>query len=158
MDIKSKDRLPKICNVPATSSGPPRLLFLLQKLTVLMRQTKQAVCAIKQSILLRCLWFGLTYLISMDSTCIIDVYGLDFIISHPCIQLILFGVSQLDSLISFFCVMSMGWTNLHHIYGFTSNYLTSMGMTDCGCMLSILYLWKDSTHLFVVYGFDSPIS
>ncbi len=32
------------------------LLFLLQPLTVLMKQTKQAVCAIKQSILLRCLW------------------------------------------------------------------------------------------------------
>ncbi len=30
--------------------------FLLQPLTVLMKQTRQAVCAIKQTILLRCVW------------------------------------------------------------------------------------------------------
>ncbi len=30
--------------------------FLMQTLTVLMKQTRQAVCAIKQSITLRCLW------------------------------------------------------------------------------------------------------
>ena len=30
--------------------------FLLRPLTVLMKQTRQAVCAIKQYILLRCLW------------------------------------------------------------------------------------------------------
>ena len=83
-----------------------------------MRQTRQAVCAIKQSILLRCLWFGLTYFISMDLTCIIDVYGLDFPISHPWIQLILFGVSQLDSLISFFvwCL----WVGLIYIISMDS--------------------------------------
>jgi hypothetical protein len=31
--------------------------FLLQPLTVLMKQTRQAVRAVKQSTLLRCLWF-----------------------------------------------------------------------------------------------------
>jgi hypothetical protein len=41
--------------VPATSACLPRLLFLLQPLTVLMKQTRQVVHAIKQSILLRCL-------------------------------------------------------------------------------------------------------
>jgi hypothetical protein len=39
--------------VPATSASLNRLLFLLRPLTVLM---KQAVRAVKQSILLRCLW------------------------------------------------------------------------------------------------------
>ncbi len=33
--------------------------FLLWPLTVLMKQTRQAVCTFKQSILLRCLWAGL---------------------------------------------------------------------------------------------------
>jgi hypothetical protein len=47
-----QNRWLKFCYVPATSAGLPRL-FLLQPLTVLMKQTKQAVCAIKQSILLR---------------------------------------------------------------------------------------------------------
>ncbi len=37
----------------------PKLLFLLQPLTVLMKQKRQAVRAIQQSILLRCLWPGL---------------------------------------------------------------------------------------------------
>jgi hypothetical protein len=41
--------------VPDTITGLPRLLFM-QPLTVLMRQTRQAVRAILQSILLRCLW------------------------------------------------------------------------------------------------------
>ncbi len=36
--------------------------FLLQPLTVLMKQTRQAVRAIRQSIIIRCLWFGLSYL------------------------------------------------------------------------------------------------
>ncbi len=61
IDIKSlQNRLLKVCYVPATSALLPRLLFLLQPLTVLMKQTRQAVCAIKQSILLRCLWFDPT--------------------------------------------------------------------------------------------------
>jgi hypothetical protein len=47
----------KVCYVPATSAGLPRLLFLLRPLTVLMKQTRQVVRAIGQSILLRCLWF-----------------------------------------------------------------------------------------------------
>jgi len=46
--------------VPATSVCLPGLLFLLQPFTVLMKQAKQAVRAIKQSILLRCLWVELS--------------------------------------------------------------------------------------------------
>ncbi len=42
--------------MPATSAGLPRLLFLLQPLTVLMKQTRQVVHTIDTSILLRCLW------------------------------------------------------------------------------------------------------
>jgi hypothetical protein len=41
--------------VPATSTSLNRLLFLLQPLTVLMKHKRQAVRAVKQSILLRCL-------------------------------------------------------------------------------------------------------
>jgi hypothetical protein len=56
IDIKSlQNRLLKVCYVPATSAGLNRLLFflfLLWPLTVLMKQTRQAVCAIKQSIYL----------------------------------------------------------------------------------------------------------
>jgi hypothetical protein len=51
---KDKNRLLKVCYVPATSASHPRL-FLLRPLTVLMKQTRQAVHAINQSILLRCL-------------------------------------------------------------------------------------------------------
>ena len=46
--------------MPTTSAGLNRLLFflfLLQLLTVLMKQKRQTVHAIQQSILLRCLWF-----------------------------------------------------------------------------------------------------
>ncbi len=58
--IKSlKNRLLKVCYVPATSAGLPRvsiffsfLFLLLRPLTVLMKQTRQAVCAIKQSMFL----------------------------------------------------------------------------------------------------------
>ena len=50
-----KNRLLKVCYVPATSASLPRLLFLLRPLTVLMKQTRQAVCILNQSILLRCL-------------------------------------------------------------------------------------------------------
>ncbi len=58
---KSLNRLLKVCYVLATSAGLKRLTFffffcLLWPLTVLMMQTRQAVRAIKQSILLRCLW------------------------------------------------------------------------------------------------------
>jgi len=53
IDIESlQNRLLKVCYVPATSAGLPRL-FLLGPL---MKQTRQAVRAIKQSVLLRCLW------------------------------------------------------------------------------------------------------
>ena len=45
--------------MPATSATSFKAFspFLLQPLTVLMKQTRQVVRAIKQSILLRCLWF-----------------------------------------------------------------------------------------------------
>jgi hypothetical protein len=56
IDIKRrKNRLLKFCYVPATSTAQNRLLFfflLLRPFTVLMRQTRQAVRAIKQSIFL----------------------------------------------------------------------------------------------------------
>jgi hypothetical protein len=60
IDIESlQNRLLKVCYVPAISTHLPRLLFtyfLLQPLTALMKQTRQAVRAVKQSIFLRCLW------------------------------------------------------------------------------------------------------
>ncbi len=52
---KSPFRLLKVCYVPATSAGLSRLLFMRWPLTVLMKQTRQAVNTFKQSILLRCL-------------------------------------------------------------------------------------------------------
>ncbi len=56
IDIKRrKNRLLKFCYVPATSAAHNRLLFflfLLWPFTVLMKQTRQAVCAIKQSMFL----------------------------------------------------------------------------------------------------------
>jgi hypothetical protein len=56
---KMKNRSLKVCYVPATSVGLLRLLFFfffMQLLTMLMKQTRQVGHAIKQSILLRCLW------------------------------------------------------------------------------------------------------
>ncbi len=54
------NRLLMVCYVPAINASLKRLskllLLLLQPLTVLMKQTRKAVRAIKQSILLRCLW------------------------------------------------------------------------------------------------------
>jgi hypothetical protein len=49
---KTKNRLLKVCYVPGTNARLPRLPFLMRLLTVLMKQTRQAVCAIKQSIYL----------------------------------------------------------------------------------------------------------
>jgi hypothetical protein len=49
---KSLNRLRKVCYVPATSTVLIAFFFLLQPLTVLMKQTRQPVCAIKQSIYL----------------------------------------------------------------------------------------------------------
>ncbi len=50
---KKKKRLLKVSYVPATTATflPFFLLFLLCSLTMLIKQTRQAVCAIKQSIL-----------------------------------------------------------------------------------------------------------
>jgi hypothetical protein len=61
---KSIDRLLKFCYVPATNATSSKAfsLCLLRSLTVLMKQTRQAVCTIKQSILLRCLWLYMTWL------------------------------------------------------------------------------------------------
>ncbi len=60
IDIESlQNRLHKVCYVPVTSAGLNGLLFfsfLLRPLTVLMKQTRQVVGAVKQSILLRCQW------------------------------------------------------------------------------------------------------
>jgi hypothetical protein len=51
IDIKRrKNRLLKFCYLPATSAAHNRLLFLLQPFAVLMKQTRQAVCTVKQSI------------------------------------------------------------------------------------------------------------
>jgi len=60
IDIESiQNRLLKVCYVPATRASLPRVSFffsflflLLQPLIVLMKQTRQAVCAVKQSIFL----------------------------------------------------------------------------------------------------------
>ncbi len=53
IDIKSlQNRLLKVFYVPATRVSLNRLLFLLRPLTVLMKQTRQAVCTIMQSIYL----------------------------------------------------------------------------------------------------------
>jgi len=62
IDIERKTRLLKVCNVPATSATFLAffLFFLLWPLTVLMRQTRQAVCDINQSIFIRCLCSSLT--------------------------------------------------------------------------------------------------
>ncbi len=58
--ISKEYRLLKFCCVPTTSvtSSKPFPPFLLWPLTVLMKETRQAVRAIKQSILLICLWLG----------------------------------------------------------------------------------------------------
>ncbi len=52
---KTKNRLLKVCYVPATNARLPRLFFLflsMQLLTVLTKQTRQAVHVIKQSMYL----------------------------------------------------------------------------------------------------------
>ncbi len=56
--ISKEYRLLKFCCVPATSATSSKAFsfFLLWTLTVLMKQIRQAVHAIKQSILLRRLW------------------------------------------------------------------------------------------------------
>jgi hypothetical protein len=53
IDIQRKYRLLKVCYEPSTSAA--FLAFLLQPLTILMRQTWQPVRTINQSIFLRCL-------------------------------------------------------------------------------------------------------
>ncbi len=56
IDIERKqNRLLKVCYVPATSVASSEAFSLMHSITVLMRQTRQAVCAINQSTFLRCL-------------------------------------------------------------------------------------------------------
>jgi hypothetical protein len=67
IDIESlQNRLLKVCYVPATSTSLPRLPVLLQPLKVLMKHTRQAVIAIKQSILLRCLWLPMPIVLNVE--------------------------------------------------------------------------------------------
>jgi hypothetical protein len=49
--------------------------FLLLTLTVLMKQTRQAACAIKQSIMLRCLWMLPNDLILIDDFPELNTFG-----------------------------------------------------------------------------------
>ncbi len=56
ININRKYRLLKVCYVPATITTFCFFSFLLQPLTILMRHTRQGVCAINQCIFLRCLW------------------------------------------------------------------------------------------------------
>jgi hypothetical protein len=66
IDIERKYRLFKVCYVPTTSTAF-FLSFLLRPLTVLMRQTRQMVRTINQSIFHRCLWFWLTFALPSSS-------------------------------------------------------------------------------------------
>jgi hypothetical protein len=80
IDIKSlQNRLLKVCYVPATSTRLPRLLFLLLPLTVLIKQTRQAIHTIRQSILLRCLWFTYVRKMFIKSTTGVNILKLFFI-------------------------------------------------------------------------------
>ncbi len=58
---RCKNRLFKFCYVPATSAAHNRLLLLLRPFTVLMKQTKQAVRAVKQSIFLDAYGFRICF-------------------------------------------------------------------------------------------------
>ncbi len=63
--ISKENRLLKFYCVPATSATSSKAFsfFLLRQLTVLMNQTRKAVCTIKQPILLRCLYDRYTLLV-----------------------------------------------------------------------------------------------
>jgi hypothetical protein len=79
IDIESlQNRLLKVCHVPATSNRLPGLLFLLRLLTVLIKQTRQAVCAVKQSILLGCLWhcprYQGKYIVCLSSVAVANIF------------------------------------------------------------------------------------
>jgi len=54
--LKDKNRLLKVCYVPATSASFPMLLFFAAAINIIIKQTRQVVHTIKQSILFRCLW------------------------------------------------------------------------------------------------------
>ncbi len=77
IDMESlQNRLLKVCYVPATSTRLPRLLFLLLPLTVLIKQTRQAIHAVRQSILLRCLWFTFVRKMFIKSTTGVNILKL----------------------------------------------------------------------------------
>ncbi len=62
---RRKNRLLKFCYVPTTRAAHNRLLFfsfLLRLFTVLMKQTRQAVRAVEQSIFLDVYGYNLGYL------------------------------------------------------------------------------------------------
>jgi hypothetical protein len=70
---KVQNKLLKVCYVPATITGV--FFFLQWPLTVLMKQTRQEVCAFKQSILLRCLWdVPLSYFMSQGLESLFELY------------------------------------------------------------------------------------
>jgi hypothetical protein len=62
--------------VPVTSADHKRLLFLLRLLTVLMKQTRQSVRAIKQSIFLDVYEFYSLNVLIFDEKMLFEVYGL----------------------------------------------------------------------------------
>ncbi len=68
--------------MPTTSACLPRLLFLLQPLTVLMKQTRQAVRAIKQSILLSIQWIAATvYVVVVINVVVVAVVAAAVIVA-----------------------------------------------------------------------------
>ncbi len=62
--------------MPVTSADHKRLLFLLRLLTVLMKQTRQSVRAIKQSIFLDVYEFYSLNVLIFDEKMLFEVYGL----------------------------------------------------------------------------------
>ncbi len=77
IDIKSLQNIYlMVCYVPANSASLSMLLFifiLLWPLTVQMKQTRQAVCAVEQSILLRCLCMPSSQKVNIAEELTIDI-------------------------------------------------------------------------------------
>ncbi len=69
IDTKRKNRLLKVCACYQRHIFSLFFFFLLWPLTVLIKQTRQVVCAVKQSILLRCLWLECTLTIIERTSC-----------------------------------------------------------------------------------------
>ncbi len=101
---KKKNRLLKVCYVPATSARLSRLLFsfFVWLLTVLKKQTRQAGHAIKQSILLRCLWTDqITVFITVIEAC-----GSSFTIQQSSCSK---GISETNLKLQIPCSKCMHW-------------------------------------------------